>query len=92
METVADERQYDEFVKKLMIILQHHFETVELVSDQATSKKLIIVTHMGHQAVIDTESREIQIREENGEYRKALQEIINNLMEVHAPVNLHRCC
>jgi hypothetical protein len=31
METVADERQYDEFIKKLMIIVSNHFEKCELV-------------------------------------------------------------
>jgi hypothetical protein len=32
METVADDRTYDDFVKKLLIILQGHFEEATLVT------------------------------------------------------------
>lgn len=62
METVADERQYDEFVKKLMIIVSNHFEKCELIQEDET-KKLIAIQHYGLGALIDTESRVVSVKE-----------------------------
>ena len=111
METVADDRTYDDFVKKLLIILQGHFEEATLVtlpgeSDQQLVKYQIAVKQSGLEAIIDTMTREVQVRtvsqgDEDAEmdgaivgmeqaFKKAIDERIKDLMEVHAPVDLNR--
>lgn len=101
MESVAEERQYDEFVKKLMIIFQSHFESAILQQvDQVNSKQQILISHSGRQAIVDTQSREVltegnpESSNEENEFKSAIEELIKNLLEVHAPVDLnkHCCC
>ena len=77
--------------------MQHHFEFSELIIDQATQKKQIVVVHASKQALIDTESRTVIVSgddEGHMEMKKAIEELIHNLEEVHAPVDLtkHCCC
>ena len=46
------------------------------------------------EARIDTVTREVHIGEEpnSKEFKSALEEVIRDLMEVHAPVDLNKCC
>jgi len=60
METVAEERQYDDFIKKLMIILAGHFEAAELHRD-GEGRQRIEVAHRECRAVVDARTREVAL-------------------------------
>jgi len=62
MDTVSKDRTYDEFVKKLLIIMQGHFEEATMLSlpgdgEDSLVKYQIVVKQSGLEAVIDTISR-----------------------------------
>ncbi len=59
MESVSEERQYDDFVKKLLIIFSSHFEVAELQTD-ASGRHQIAIAHGDCKAIVDTKSREIE--------------------------------
>ena len=42
METVADDRTYDDFVKKLLIIMQGHFEEATLITLPGDSEQQLV--------------------------------------------------
>lgn len=60
METVAEERQYDDFIKKLMIIFAGHFEMAELHTD-GQGRQRIEVAQGDCRAVVDTHTREVAL-------------------------------
>jgi hypothetical protein len=62
MDTVSKDRTYDEFVKKLLIIMQGHFEEASMLSmpgdgEEGLVKYQIVVRQSGLEAVIDTLTR-----------------------------------
>ena len=59
MESVSEERQYDDFVKKLLIIFSSHFEVAQLQTD-ASGRHQIAIAHGYCKAIVDTKSREIE--------------------------------
>jgi hypothetical protein len=100
MDQVAEDRMYDEFIKKLVLILQSHFDYTELQQDPATFKKSILVVHSGKKALVDCDTRDVMlfnqetmvIEEGPSEFKQAIEDIIMNIMEVHAPVDFSKSC
>jgi hypothetical protein len=74
MDTVANERVHDEFVKKLLLIMQGHFDEASIIilpQDNTTDKTVnslvkykILVRQNGREAIIDTVTREVEVKEE----------------------------
>lgn len=60
--------------------MRSHFDIVEL------DKDAIIVVHAQRQAIINIKSRKVE--SDDDELRQAVEELVRNLEEVHAPIDL----